>query len=545
VNTLTEMKIGTKLTLSFALLVLLLCVVSGVSILRIQSINERITEILDNRYVKANLSAHISQTVSVQARQLQNAIIGANDPEEVRRSLDNIEQATVENNETLAKLKKMLNSGKGQDLFQSMAGSLAKYTDVRNESIRLLKEGKLDEAGSHFLKAARPAQKESITAINAMIAFQSEQMTQAGVQAAADGRSAVWTTITIAVLAATLSVFMGFMLTRGLTRQLGGEPGEVVRIAAAIAEGDLDVEIHTRSDDTGSILAAMRSMRDRLGEVVGQVRRSSDSIASGSTQIATGNLDLSQRTEEQACNLQQTAASMEQLISSVRQNAATASQVNQLAADASAAAVNGGKVVAQVVATMQDIAASSKQIADIIGVIDGIAFQTNILALNAAVEAARAGEQGRGFAVVASEVRSLAQRSASAATEIKVLIGGSVEKVDAGAQQACHAGASMEEIVAQIQRVSQLIDDISNATSEQSIGIDQVGDAVGHLDQVTQQNAALVEESTAAAESLRVQAAQLARVVNIFKLGQRHDAVAVITRRASPDFHLLTSSGQS
>jgi methyl-accepting chemotaxis protein len=262
----------------------------------------------------------------------------------------------------------------------------------------------------------------------------------------------------------------------------------------------------------------MHEMQQSLRRVVSQVRASSDSIATGSSQIATGNADLSQRTEEQASNLQQTAASMEQLTATVQTNADTARQATQLAGSAAAAAGQGGAVVAQVVQTMDGITASSRKIADIIGVIDGIAFQTNILALNAAVEAARAGEQGRGFAVVATEVRTLAQRSAAAAKEIKTLIGDSVEKVEAGSQQVHQAGRVMEDLVAQVGRVNDLIGEMCSATTEQTQGIGQIGHAVSQLDQVTQQNAALVEESAAAAESLNQQAARLVAAVSVFRL---------------------------
>jgi methyl-accepting chemotaxis protein len=327
------------------------------------------------------------------------------------------------------------------------------------------------------------------------------------------------TMFALAAVAFVLGITAALMITRSVLRQIGGEPDYAKEVVGEIAKGNLAVQVTLRSGDTESLLAAMQAMRDRLCEVVAQVRNSSDSIATGSAQIATGNADLSQRTEEQASNLQQTAASMEQLSSTVKTNADTTQRANVLAAQASAAAVKGGETVGTVVATMQDIAASSKKIADIISVIDGIAFQTNILALNAAVEAARAGEQGRGFAVVASEVRSLAGRSADAAKEIKSLIGTSVEKVEVGARQVNEAGASMDEIVAQVKRVTQLISEISNATAEQTSGISQVGDAVTQLDQVTQQNAALVEESAAAAESLRHQAAQLAEIVSVFKIG--------------------------
>ncbi len=327
--------------------------------------------------------------------------------------------------------------------------------------------------------------------------------------------------LTMALLVAAsfvLGIGAALLITRSVLAQIGGEPAEAKRIVGEIAQGNLAVSIALRAGDRDSLLAAMQGMKDRLAAIVSQVRASSDSIATGSSQIASGNADLSQRTEEQASNLQQTAASMEQLSGTVKTSAATAAQANQLASGASAAAAHGGEMVGHVVETMQEISAASKKIADIIGTIDGIAFQTNILALNAAVEAARAGEQGRGFAVVAGEVRTLAQRSAEAAKEIKTLIGASVDKVEAGARQVNDAGASMNEIVAQVQRVSQMIGELSNAATEQSSGIGQVNDAMTQLDQVTQQNAALVEQSAAAAESLRHQADRLAQAVGVFQL---------------------------
>ena len=319
------------------------------------------------------------------------------------------------------------------------------------------------------------------------------------------------------VLAVVLLV-VGLVVARSLLRQLGGEPAYATDITRRIAAGDLSVAIALKPHDQTSLLHAIKSMRDAFTGIVGRVRQGSESVATASSEIAHGNMDLSQRTEEQASALEQTAASMEQLSATVRQNADNAKQANQLAQGASSVAIQGGEVVGQVVETMKGINDSSKKISDIIGVIDGIAFQTNILALNAAVEAARAGEQGRGFAVVASEVRSLAGRSADAAKEIKRLIHDSVERVERGTALVDSAGSTMTEVVSSIRRVTDIMGEITAASIEQSQGVAQVGDAVTQMDKATQQNAALVEESAAAAESLKLQAAQLVDVVAVFKL---------------------------
>ena len=321
------------------------------------------------------------------------------------------------------------------------------------------------------------------------------------------------------VLGSLAAMVIAALLALSITRSIVLPIRRAVQVAETVAAGDLSSTIEVnRRDETGQLLAALRKMNDGLVQVVSVVRASSESIATGSSQIATGNADLSQRTEEQASNLQQTAASMEQLAGTVRATSDTAREANALAGQAREAASSGGEVVARVVGTMDEISQSSRRISDIITVIDGIAFQTNILALNAAVEAARAGESGRGFAVVASEVRSLAQRSANAAKEIKSLISESVERVEAGTALVNDAGSSMEDIVRQVKRVADMISEISHAAGEQTTGIGQVSDAVGQLDQVTQQNAALVEESAAAAESLRHQAARLVDAVQVFRL---------------------------
>ncbi|MEW6590600.1 MAG: methyl-accepting chemotaxis protein, partial [Pseudomonadota bacterium] len=333
----------------------------------------------------------------------------------------------------------------------------------------------------------------------------------------AQARSALSRNVSIAaiIIGLVLSTWLGLMLIRAITRPLD----EAVRLARSVANGDLTQRIDVRSqDEIGQLMQALKDMNAALVRVVGQVRAGVDTVATASNQIASGNLDLSSRTEEQASSLEETASSMEELTSTVKQNAENARQANQLVVSTADVAVKGGEVVGQVVDTMASIKESSRKIADIIGVIDGIAFQTNILALNAAVEAARAGEQGRGFAVVASEVRNLAQRSAGAAKEIKALIEDSVGKVEAGGQLVDEAGHTMEEIVASVKRVTDIMSEIAAASQEQSSGIEQVNQAISQMDDVTQQNAALVEEAAAAAESLQDQATKLAEAVSVFRL---------------------------
>jgi len=327
-------------------------------------------------------------------------------------------------------------------------------------------------------------------------------------------------TIGLVVGAIVSALALGFAIVRSVTRQLGGEPGEAADLARSVAAGDLGVPIRLEAGDQGSMMAQLKSMQESLAGVVAGVRRNADSVATAAAQIAQGNGDLSGRTEEQASALEETAASMEQLGSTVTQNADNARQANQLALGAASVARQGGEVVGDVVQTMKGINESSKKIADIIGVIDAIAFQTNILALNAAVEAARAGEQGRGFAVVAAEVRNLAQRSAEAAREIKSLITASVQRVEQGSALVDRAGTTMSEIVASIARVADIMGEISAASTQQSAGVAQIGEAVSQMDQATQRNAALVEESAAAAESLTQQARQLVDAVAVFKLAR-------------------------
>ncbi|RYG25479.1 MAG: chemotaxis protein, partial [Burkholderiales bacterium] len=352
---------------------------------------------------------------------------------------------------------------------------------------------KMEEYGEFLVKECSPLRRQIVSDIDILLKSVQRTVGQQSADAVTTIDQSQTFTLIMSGCVVLFSILIGVVLTKGLLRQLGGEPHEVSRAARQIAQGDLTAVIVPRPGDRSSILYAMEEMREGLVTIVERVRTGTEAISTASSQIASGNMDLSSRTEQQASSLEETASSMEELTSTVRQNADNARQANQLAASASSIALHGGTVVAQVVATMGDIDDSARKIVDIISVIDGIAFQTNILALNAAVEAARAGEQGRGFAVVAAEVRSLAHRSAAAAKEIKTLIGDSVVKVDAGSQLVAQAGNTMNDVVDSVRRVTDLMAEIAAASQEQSAGIEQVNQAISQMDQVTQQNAALVE----------------------------------------------------
>jgi methyl-accepting chemotaxis protein len=363
-----------------------------------------------------------------------------------------------------------------------------------------------------------PALESYVGSINAVLVYEKEKIDKSAAAIATGYQTGRLIMIVLGSVALVLGALLAWTLTRSVTRPLQ----DAIAIANDVAAGDLRRTIVVdRKDETGQLLQALKGMTASLVKIVGEVRYGTDAMATASSQIASGNMDLSSRTEEQASSLEETASSMEELTATVKQNADNARQANQLALAASDVAAKGGTVVSHVVDTMGEINRSARKIEDIISVIDGIAFQTNILALNAAVEAARAGEQGRGFAVVATEVRSLAQRSAAAAKEIKALIGDSVDKVTTGTRLVDEAGVTIREVVASVDRVSQIVSEISAASNEQSAGIEQVNQAISQMDQVTQQNAALVEEAAAAAESLQDQAAKLADLVSVFQMSEK------------------------
>ena len=416
---------------------------------------------------------------------------------------------------------KFFRNADNQARIQRLHGLIRDYESAAMKMLDLLRQGTVAEelrARELLVNEARPKGNEAEALMGELLQSKRANAQRFQEQMATEQQTAQ---ILIAVLTlggVILALLLGYLLSRGISRQLGGEPSEVAGIAASIAQGDLTVRINTEGVAQNSVMAHMAHMQASLRRLVGSVIASSNSIASGASQIAAGNTDLSQRTEEQAANLTQTASAMEELAGTVQSNADVARQAAQRAMAASRSAENGGEVVDNVVQTMAGITESSKRIVDIISVIDSIAFQTNILALNAAVEAARAGEQGRGFAVVASEVRSLAQKSASAAKDIKALIDDSVQKIEDGSKLVDTAGDTMDGIVAEVKQVTDLISEISAATSEQTSGISQVNDAVLQLSDVTQQNAALVEESAAASASLNEQAQRLVELVRVFRL---------------------------
>ncbi|MBT9491475.1 MAG: MCP four helix bundle domain-containing protein [Paucibacter sp.] len=442
-------------------------------------------------------------------------------------------ESTTQSTELQKKLDTLMNTPKERALFEKIGELRKGYIGSRDALSAAKKAGDADQAKQIFDSQFQPASVIYRDAIKEIVQIQRDELDAASAKVVAANDAARTGLIVLSLGALVLAAGLAYWLARSITRPLQ----QAVTVADAIANFDLTHPIHiTSNDETGRLLRSLQSMQNALVKLIGEVRGSTDSINTASTEIAVGNHDLSARTEQTAANLEEAAASMMELTNTVRQTADAATTANQLASSATEVAQRGGAVVSQVVATMQDISTSSRKIGDIIGTIDGIAFQTNILALNAAVEAARAGEQGRGFAVVASEVRSLAQRSAEAAKEIKTLIGASVERVESGTQQVQNAGATMGEIVASVQRVTDVIAEISAASREQSDGINQINAAVTQLDQMTQQNAALVEESAAAAESLRDQSGRLSEAIAVFRLSEAPQARASASAKHSPQF---------
>jgi len=509
-----NLKIGARLGLGFALVIAAGLAVAIYGRFALQGVGAELQRITDDRMVKVDQLRDIKDNLNQIARSVRNIALLSDVPA-MEAEKKRIDEARASNADLLKKLDDSVKSEKGRAFMKDIAERQAANRTAVDKAIALGMANKNEEARDVLLKDVRATQGAYFKALEEFIEFQTA-LTQ---QSKKDANDHIATASTLMLLLASLAAAGGGLIAWAVARSITRPVQEALQAAGRIAQGDLSGELGVSSrDETGQLLEAMRAMQASLVKVVGQVRGNAESVATASAQIAQGNQDLSQRTEEQASALEETAASMEQLGSTVKQNADNAKQANQLALGASTVAIKGGEVVGRVVDTMKSINDSSKKIADIISVIDGIAFQTNILALNAAVEAARAGEQGRGFAVVAGEVRNLAQRSAEAAKEIKSLITTSVERVEHGTALVDQAGMTMSEIVNSIKRVTDIMGEISEASTEQSAGVAQVGEAVSQMDQATQQNAALVEESAAAAESLKGQAQQLVQAVVVFKL---------------------------
>ena len=515
-----NMKVGTRLQLGFGLVLALLLSVAALGVFSMSAINARLDSIVGLNIVRNDLVQDMSESVHIVARVTRTVVL-LTEPAAIENELLKLKAARDVYNKATDTLATLPATAKGLEIRARIAAAAGEARPLTDKVVEMAKLNQDAEATDLLMKQAAPATQRWQDIMDEYAALQKENTRNDSAAARASYERARLLMLALSALAVAVGAVAAVVIARTLLRQLGGEPDYAAGVAGRIAAGDLTVSVDTRSGDSHSMLHAMKLMRDALAGIVTEVRAGTETIASASSQIASGNQDLSARTEQQASSLEETASSMEELTSAVRQNNDNARQANQLAQSASAVAQQGGAVVSQVVDTMGAINDSSRKIVDIIAVIDGIAFQTNILALNAAVEAARAGEQGRGFAVVASEVRNLAQRSASAAKEIKELIGNSVEKVEIGSRLVEQAGHTMNEVVASVQRVTDIMADISSAGDEQSAGIEQINQAVSEMDTVTQQNAALVEEAAAAAEAMQQQAANLERVVSIFQLDQQ------------------------
>ena len=512
-------KVSTRLNLLIGFLSLLLIGIGAVGLFGISKSNDSLKSVYEERVVPLDQLSEINYLVQRNRVLVMDMLL--------QPSAAHVEKRNQELRGNVERITKSWGTYRATNLNSEESRLADEFAQARKAYVLegllptadAMLAGKTDAALTIYtgkVSPLAPAAQDAVQRLNKFQLEVAQQEYNAGVNRYAMIRSVAIATILGGVL---LAVIFGSALVRNISRQLGGEPADAASLAESVAAGDLRSQVHLRPGDSTSMMAQLKSMQESLEAVVTTVRHGSEGVATASAEIAQGNHDLSSRTESQASALEETAASMEQLSATVRQNADSARQANQLAKNASAVAIQGGAVVSQVVDTMKGINESSRKISDIIGVIDGIAFQTNILALNAAVEAARAGEQGRGFAVVATEVRSLAGRSADAAKAIKALINASVERVEQGTALVDQAGVTMAEVVSSIRRVTDIMGEISAASNEQSLGVSQVGEAVTQMDQVTQQNAALVEEMAAAATSLNAQAGDLVRAVAIFQLG--------------------------
>ena len=530
------MKVVTRLALGFGIVATIGILITIIGSFRMSELATDLDQVANDRMVKVAQFTELKENFNSIGLLTRNIVISENVAlhSEEKKKIATLRAA---NSELLEKLDKTLKIPQARDLLKIITDNRGIYNSSVDRVIALTEKGDEAEAERLLFNETLALQNIVFKATDDSRKLQKELSEKIAGEAAELARTSVSLMTGMAILMFVIGSLVGLIISRDLLRALGAEPSELSEAVNRVAKGDLDTPLQVRSNDTVSVMAAVAQMQTSLSSVVYNVRQNSESVATASAQISQGNNDLSTRTEQQASALEETAAAMEELGSTVTQNAENARQANQLAKSASNVAIKGGEVVAQVVGTMKEIDDSSKKIAAITSIIDGIAFQTNILALNAAIEAARAGEQGRGFAVVASEVRSLAGRSAEAAKEIKILIDASVQRVKEGSILVDQAGDTMTEVVGSIRRVTDIMGEISAASSEQSQGVAQVGEAVTQMDQTTQRNAALVEEMAAAASSLENQAQELVETVAVFKLSSHptEDVVVGVVSRPAID----------